>query len=61
MRPGGAKANADLLDHGTLYVACSTPMAVASGIELTPVKNGLTADALGFTGRRGDPDSPKCR
>ena len=44
VRPGGAKANADLLDHGTLYVARFNAGGRGEWIELTQGKNGLTAE-----------------
>ena len=47
MQPGGAKANRELLDHGTLYVARFDQDNTGRWLELTHGKNGLTA-ANGF-------------
>ncbi len=44
VRPGGAKANADILDHGTLHVAKFNADGRGEWVELTQGKNGLTAD-----------------
>ena len=44
VRPGGAKANRDLLDHGTLYAAKFNADGRGEWIELTPGKNGLIAE-----------------
>jgi uncharacterized protein len=45
IKPGGAKANADLLDHGTLFVAKFNPEGKGEWIELAQGKNGLSVDA----------------
>ena len=47
IKPGGFKANRDLLDHGTLYVARFDTDGTGRWIELTAGKNGLTS-AAGF-------------
>jgi len=44
VRTGGAKANADILDHGTLYVAKFNADGRGQWVELTQGKNGLLAD-----------------
>ena len=44
VRAGGAKANADILDNGTLYVAKFNADGRGSWVELTQGKNGLSAD-----------------
>jgi len=44
VRPGGASANRELLDHGTLYVAKFNAEGSGQWIELTAGKNGLTAE-----------------
>ena len=44
VRPGGAKTNADILDHGTLHVAKFNADGRGEWVELTQGKNGLTAD-----------------
>lgn len=44
VKQGGAKANADVLDHGTLYVAKFNADGRGAWIELTAGKNGLTAE-----------------
>ena len=59
VRPGGAKANADLLITARSTLPASNADGRGEWIELTPGKNGLTAErGFAFTGRRGDPDSP---
>ena len=47
IKPGGFKANRELLDHGTLYVARFDADGTGRWIELTAGKNGLTS-AAGF-------------
>ena len=44
VRTGGAKANADILDHGTLYVAKFNADGRGDWVELTQGKNGLIAE-----------------
>ena len=44
VRTGGAKANADILDHGTLYVAKFNSDGRGDWVELTQGKNGLIAE-----------------
>ena len=44
VRPGGAKANADLLDHGTLFVARFAADGRGQWIELSQGRNGLGAE-----------------
>lgn len=44
VQPGGAKANADVLDHGTLYVARFNADGRGEWVELTQGKNGLSAE-----------------
>ncbi len=44
VRTGGARANADILDHGTLYVAKFNADGRGQWVELTQGKNGLMAD-----------------
>ena len=44
VRPGGAKTNADLLDHGTLFVARFEADGRGQWIELSQGRNGLGAE-----------------
>ena len=44
VRVGGAKANSDILDNGTLYVARFNADGRGDWVELTQGKNGLVAD-----------------
>lgn len=50
VKPGGVKANRDLLDHGTLYVARFDARGHGRWLALTHGENGLTAEN-GFPGQ----------